>query len=892
MLCYNERYIERERKLFVKSFIYTYYFTLREGFSLVEVVNISVRKLVEFIFRSGDINTTEGSGVADVEAMQMGSRIHREIQKKMGPTYQAEVPLFSVQTIEEGDDCFELKIEGRADGIFYAKKENYFSIEALNMGDVVYPTDLEDDEDDKDELPKMSEIENQKDENEDDKGHKIITTIDEIKGVYMPIDYISEPVYVHKAQAMCYAYMVATDQSLDEIGVQITYAGLESRREKRFRYLFTYEEIKEWFLDLVNQYSKWAMYQYQWSKKREESIGKLSFPFAYREGQKRLVAGVYRTIEAGKKLFIEAPTGVGKTISTVYPAVQAMGQGFYEKLFYLTAKTITRTVAEECFATLEEAGLVFKPITITAKEKLCILEKPNCNPIDCERAKGHFDRVNDAVFDLLTNEHAITRELILEYSEKYKVCPYEMSLDAALFADGVICDYNYVFDPNVHLKRFFAETKKNDYLLLIDEAHNLVERGREMFSAVLIKEDFLEIKKIINHYKDYMMDTEMQAILKSFVKALEAGNRIMLAWKRECADTKEYDEFHVLSDLGMFQFHILRILGNYEKFLKKAGYLEERDKLLDFYYSLRHFSAMADQMENDYTIYCDYTESGNFRVKLQCMDPARNLAATMDRMRSTILFSATLLPIRYYREQLGAREEDYSMYATSSFPKENKKILIAKDVTTKYTRRGPKEYQKIAEYLVTFATAQKGNYLIFFPSYAVMMEVLTLFEEKAPEEVETICQGRNMSEVEREEFLEAFSVENEKTLVGFCVMGGIFSEGIDLKEDRLIGAAIVGTGLPMVCNERKLFQNYYDERRKGGFEYSYLYPGMNKVLQSGGRVIRTTTDRGVILLLDERFGQRQYTELFPREWFPYEWTDAKDLEGKLKEFWDEKTHTD
>lgn len=792
-----------------------------------EIVKLSVRSLVEFIFREGDI-TSSGSGARNTEAMQLGSKIHRKIQKSMGIGYEAEVSLFTLQkfTSREYGEDFILKVEGRADGIF---REN---------GRVM---------------------------------------VDEIKGVYLDVKDLKEPVFVHKAQAMCYAYMIAEAEELTEIEVQITYCNMETELIRCFNEVFTRREITDWFLDLLERYEKWAVYEYDWKKKRNESIQKLVFPFPYRPGQKELAAMTYHTIEEKKKLFIEAPTGVGKTITTVFPAVKAMGEGISDRIFYLTAKTITRTVAEECFNLLCGQDLKFKPITITAKEKMCILDKVSCNPGDCERARGHYDRINEAVYDMLIHEEKMTRESILFYAEKHKVCPFEMSLDAALFADAVICDYNYAFDPNVYLRRFFAGEKKGNMVFLIDEAHNLVERGREMFSARLVKEDFLKVKRIIKATQRHEKRPEVQYNLRKFEKSLEAANRHMLEWKHEC------DEFEVIEEVGMFQFQLLRIMADYELFAKDYPVLPERETMLNFYFDVRKFVCVLEWLDEKYRIYTDYDEESNFRIKLQCMDPSTQLKEVMERGRSAILFSATLLPIKYYKEQLAGQKEDLAVYAKSSFLPEQRKILIARDVTSKYTRRGPAEYQRIAQYIENFVSARTGNYLVFFPSYSFMDEIVTRMERKEGQQL--LVQSPDMREREKEEFLEAFDTGNMESVIGCCVMGGIFSEGIDLKEDRLIGAVIVGTGLPMVCNERELFKKYYDERKGKGFDYAYLYPGVNKVFQAGGRVIRTAEDKGAILLLDERFLQRQYLNLFPREWFPYEVVDCEGMVKELEAFW-------
>lgn len=793
-----------------------------------ELVKISVRTLVEFIFREGDI-TSGGLRSGNTEAMALGNKIHRKIQKRMGIGYEAEVPLSACVTLQskETNTPFSLKIEGRADGIFRDGSE---------------------------------------------------IMVDEIKGVFLDIHQLKEPVAVHKAQAMCYAYMICENENPAFISVQVTYCHLESEEERRFKETYTALEIRQWFEDLITRYEPWAVYEYDWKRRRNASIKNLQFPFEYREGQRDLAAYVYKTIEHHKKIFIQAPTGVGKTISTVFPSVKAIGEGLAERIFYLTAKTITRTVAQECFELLSGQNLSFKHLTITAKEKLCFLDgKPDCNPEACPYARGHYDRVNDSVYDMLTHETNMNRDTILSYAEKHQVCPFEMCLDAALFADSVICDYNYAFDPNVYLRRFFSEGNKDSYIFLIDEAHNLVERAREMYSATLVKEDFLKVKRVLNAESRQSYPPEVKYIFKIFIASLDKCNKTMLEWKHDC------DEYELLTDISSFIFQLMRVINSFELFTKEVRDLPEQDTILNLFFDIRHFLNMNDTADDKYRIVTDYDSERNFRVKLQCMDPSARLEDAFAYARGTAFFSATLLPVRYYKEQLSTSEDDYAVYAKSSFQSSQRKIIIARDVTSKYTRRSEKEYRKIAAYIEEFVAARKGNYMVFFPSYAFLEHVYEQIH--VPEETEILLQNASMREAEKEEFLAAFDAANAHTLVGFCVMGGMFGEGIDLKEDRLIGTAIVGTGLPQVCHERELFKSYYDAIKGNGFDYAYLYPGINKVFQAGGRVIRTQNDRGVILLLDERFTGRSYLELFPREWLPYEITNKEGMKEILHSFW-------
>lgn len=791
-------------------------------------IKISVRNLVEFILCSGDLDNTRSR--SDADAMQAGSKIHRKLQKQMGPEYTAEVPLSITIPVHRDGIDFELTIEGRADGII----ENSTISEDFSV--LIF---------------------------EEEEEEFVEVTIDEIKGVYMDISHMTEPVGVHRAQAMCYAYIYATQQDFGRIGIRMTYCNLETENLRYFEETLTYEALSVWFNHLVSEYAKWAAWQIRWVQKRDGAIKCMEFPFEYREGQKELVTGVYKTVLRKKKLFIEAPTGVGKTISTVFPAIKAMGEGIADKIFYLTAKTITRTVAEDTFKLLTGEGLQLKVVTITAKEKVCILDKPDCNPGACPRAKGYYDRVNDAVYDLLMNENDISRELISAYSEKHCVCPFEMGLDVTLWSDAIICDYNYVFDPNVYLRRFFNNDKQNDYIFLVDEAHNLVDRAREMYSAVLYKDAFLEVKRMIKDKSPKLS------------KHIDYCNSDLLRLRREC------EEFEVLENVDGFVVHLIGLMAEYDTFLQEGFITEGKEEILRLYMDIRHFINIYEIHDDCYTIYTDYEEN-SFKIKLQCMDPSKNLIGCMNKGRSTVLFSATLLPINYYMEQLGGNKEDYAVYAPSSFQAENRIVMIGNDVSTKYTRRNEREYRKILQYIKDFTETRVGNYMVFFPSYQMLQELAALAEGNLEG---LVVQSGIMSEGERESFLEEFVDNPQVSRIGFCVMGGIFSEGIDLKSNRLIGAVIVGTGLPMVCNERELFRGYFDERNGCGFDYAYLYSGMNKVLQSGGRVIRTKEDKGAILLLDERFTQKQYYNLFPREWFPNQLVNAGNMKSILNEFW-------
>lgn len=580
-----------------------------------------------------------------------------------------------------------------------------------------------------------------------------------------------------------------------------------------------------------------------------------------------MVSSVYHTISSQKQIFIQAPTGIGKTMSTVFPAVRAVGENKGETIFYLTAKNITRTVAEEAFGILQDRGLLFKVINITAKEKICVLDKPECNPDNCPYAKGHFDRINDAVYELWTTEQKFDRDVILAHADKWKVCPFEMSLDLAVWSDAVICDYNYAFDPNVHLKRFFGEGVNGGYIFLIDEAHNLVERAREMYSASIGKEQVLQIKKLVKPYS------------ASLTRSLEKVNRHLLEIKKEC------ETYIVLENAGALSLNLMQVMGELDKLLEEPPELLNTDEIMDFYFVVRDFLNISELVDENYVVYAETKSDGGFYLKLFCVNPAKNLETYLKKGRAVVFFSATLLPMVYYKKLLSVQEDDYGIYVKSPFSPENRCLLIGTDVSTRYTRREYQEYRKIAKYISKTVWQKKGNYMVFFPSYKLMQEVFEIYQEEySVPWITCICQASSMSEKEREEFLEEFQ-DRQGTLIGFCVLGGVFSEGIDLLGKRLIGAIIVGTGIPQICSEREILKRYYDSKGENGFNYAYKYPGMNKVLQASGRVIRTQQDVGAILLLDERFGKKEYSDLFPVEWKDSKRCCLSNFEEFLKRFW-------
>lgn len=776
-------------------------------------MRISVRNLVEFVMRQGDID----SRYASPDRAQEGSRIHRMLQKQAGDGYRAEV-YFSYDV---DNFIVPLTVEGRADGIFIENGETF---------------------------------------------------IDEIKTVAVPFEQVHENYNeLHWAQAMCYGLFYCEQEDLREITIQLTYFQVDTEEIKRFRRKMSYEELSEFFDNLLRKFENWACLERDWAAVRDPSAKALKFPFPeYRRGQRSLAVTAYKAITDENVVFCQAPTGIGKTISTLFPAVKAIGEGEAEKIFYLTAKTITRQVAEESCDIMACRGLRLKSVTLTAKEKICFKDECICNPDACEYAKGHLNRVNDALYELLLQNDRITRDVVEENAKRHRVCPFELQLDATLWSDCIICDYNYLFDPRVYLRRFFDGARGN-YVFLVDEAHNLVDRARSMYSAELQKSTFLSLKKLFpKESKIY--------------KALNKVNSAFLENRKEC-ESKGGLAVTEESPDSLFP-PLERFTNAASEWLKKYPQSKQEEELLSVYFETLNFLRIADFYDEHY-VTMQRSYSSELRVRLMCLDPSSNLAKCLERGKGAVMFSATLTPIDYYRKILGGGDEAKKLALPSPFPRENLGLFIANRVGTRYKQR-EETLPEVIDLIYTSVTAKPGHYMVFLPSYAYMNLVTESFKEKYPD-VPVLIQEGEMDETQREEFLKNFDNEDGNLLVGFCVLGGIFSEGIDLKGERLIGSIIVGVGLPQLNTEQDILRDYFNELNGRGFDYAYRYPGMNKVLQAAGRVIRGENDRGVVLLIDDRFMQTGYRSLFPSHWNGFGTVrDSNELKNYLSYFWNDR----
>ena len=605
-----------------------------------KTIKISIRNLVEFIMRHGSIDNRYTSSIKAIE----GIRGHQRVQKSYGDNYTAEVPLKYKLTYED----LEIIVEGRADGILI----------------------------------------------EDDK-----TIIDEIKTTTKDLLLIDENTNpLHWAQAKCYGYIYSMQNELENIDIQITYYNIDTKSTRILRQSYTLKDLEEFFFWLIDEYKSWAQLENDWVNKRNKSIKELKFPFEnYRPGQRELAVRVYKSIIDSKKCFAQAPTGTGKTISTLFPAIKAMGENETSKIFYLTAKTITREVAQNTISLMRKKDLNLKSVTITAKEKICKMEEVNCNPEYCPYANGYFDRINNSLKDILAKYNDYSKENIEKISEEYMLCPFELSLDLTNLSDVIICDYNYVFDPRVYLKRFF-DTKTTNYTFLIDEAHNLVDRAREMYSATLNEEKFIKVKKLISK-KDKRITRVIKEIQSYFEDKLE--------------DLTTVDENDLVESEAPLE--LCEILSSFIKFVDEylARTNEENEELMDLYFDVYSFLSISDFYDKNYTTIYTKTFNG-MTIKIYCVNPQKVIEEKMKKAKSNIIFSATLIPMDYFMKMYSYDEEDFIINLKSPFDVNNRLLMIGDNVATTYNKRFETS-EDIASYIANCVQAKKRKLYGIFP---------------------------------------------------------------------------------------------------------------------------------------------------------------------------------
>ncbi len=771
-------------------------------------IKLSVRSLVEQALMFGDLCQAAATRNRAVE----GVRVHQETQAARPETYQAEVPVAHVVAAEAAI----LEISGRIDGV-YTLPDRVVVEEIKSTG-----RSLSDEED------------------------------------------VASP--LHWAQLKAYAYMYAEEKRLAVVTARLCYVHRKDQSCRTFDETFERGDLEAFFTGLVRHFLDQLDQMDAWRGVRDAAIRCLSFPYETpRSGQRRMMDAVRDAIEYEGQLIIQAPTGIGKTMAALFPAIQALAHGHAERIFYLTARNTGKSAAEAALRMLAGEGLRLKSLTLTAKEKICFASEFQCDR--CRYTFGYYDRLDAALTEAFSSHDAFTPEVISSTADKYEICPFEFSLDLSMWTDCIICDYNYAFDPRVLLKRHFYESDA-EAVFLVDEAHNLPDRAREMHSAALRKSDVLAVRRLAGDRFQDMYKTlgDIDAWMRDARKRCDAEGGFI---------PEREPPRHLIPLLDAF-------IDAAEERLSGVSDADARETLRNFLFDAVWFVRVSKWHDAAY-VTCYEKRGNDLRVRLFCMDPSAALAKTLKRCRAAVFFSATMTPADYFRTTLGCAEDADDLRLPSPFPDENRCILLMDRISTRYKDRDDTR-DRAALCLGRFVSAKTGNYLLFFPSYKYMRMVHERFVAHFPD-VDALIQTPSMREDERRRFLDQFTLDHQQTLAGFAVMGGIFGEGIDLVGDRLTGAAVVGVGLPGISPERDLLRSYFADKYQAGFAFAYVYPGINRVLQAAGRVIRSETDRGAILLVDDRFAWSRYQDLLPPDWRLIAVREDKEIQDVLAEFW-------
>ena len=764
-----------------------------------DIHQVSARALAEFALEKGDLFP----GGAGWQRMKEGVRGHQALQALLPFNWQPEAPV-SRDIAIDGD---VLRVHGRADAAFIGPDE-----------------------------VRVLEIKT--------------TTRDPMR--ILKYDYP-----VHWAQAEIYAALFCMNVGAGTAEVRLTYARMDGRTNT-FSQDYEADELIRRLMAFAVPYMAWIRAVDTRREQSRATLDRLPFPYdGYREGQKDMALATYRAMKRHHSALIEAPTGIGKTAAALFGALRALGKGHVTAIFYLTARTTGRRAAEDALERMREDAISLRSVTITAKEKCCLLGKPDC--MGCPYALGYYDRRRAALKEALYIQR-LDAEAIRELALEHELCPFELSLDMSETADVVICDYNYAFDPRVRIRRYFEG--RSGAGLLVDEAHNLADRAREMLSAEISGARLKALRQKIASFEG--TDSLMAQLMGELLKALRCPED---ASPEALAEPPE------------------AIMKAVKAFVEPAAEMQSAEPdVREFLFDAQWFMTVSKRFrEEDYRAMLLPGE-GLWTLRLWCYDPSRHLRRTLERVGGAALFSATLAPMSFYAAQLGADGAgDTALQLESPFPRENLKVLCLPVSVSLRDRE--RTAHAVCQVIHAMAEAKTGNYIACFPSYAYMNLIYRHYRMLWPCD-DVACQQSAMSEASRAAFIERFRPEPGRSLVGFIVLGGVFAEGVDLPGDRLSGAAIVSTGMPQLSFERETLRELMDDADDGGTDAAYTYPGLRRVLQAAGRVIRTERDRGVVILMDTRYRQEKYAELFPPHWDVQGVKKLSDLNAQLKAFWD------
>jgi len=766
-------------------------------------IKLGIRQLVEFSCRSGDLGFDGGPSASALEGIQT----HQKIQKR----YRKEAFAEAVVKLETCIDEYNIELSGRVDLLFE---------------------------------------------------HETPPRVEEIKTVYSFMNDIStdydEP---HWAQAKCYAVAYAMEHQLDKIAVSLNYVNLFNQREHRRTRVFTRFELETFLRETLQRYIDW---HHLVSKQRERLIDSaklLSFPFEnFRAQQHRFAASVYRNIKQNHRLLAEAPTGSGKTISTLFPSVKAIGEDIADQIIYLSAKTSGQNEARKAIEAMIDKGLQASYLIVQAKAKCCACVHDETE-IDesgkCSRTMGFYDRL-PAARETLFRTGKLDSEAIKEVADEHSLCPFELSLQMLPWMNIVVCDLNYIFDPLVQLSYFRSDRKRK--VLLIDEMHNLVDRARQMYSASLSRSQVKLAAKSKN-------GASVSRAINSIGNALDRCTRQQtdaetISNEVPATLTRSISRFG--EQLGLDLFGNKRIPA----------------QTLEFGRAIFRFQCIAN-LYGDHHRTIAASPLRQREVRLLCLDAFEYLQQIYPLFNAICGFSATLSPAGYFHQALGLDDECQSLKLESGFPPDRLQVNICSYVDTRYRQRD-NYIDQISTTIERCYATKPGNYLVFFSSYAFMQKVHDHFEIHYAG-IDTMVQMRAASDQQRIEFLSHY-FDRTDTL-GFAIMGGVFAEGIDYVGSALIGTIIVGVGMPQANTQQQLIQQDFEAMQINGFDFAYRFPGLTRVQQSAGRVIRSDTDYGVIILLDQRFQRAEYRQHFPPHWQTRHCPDCDSLEDSLARFW-------
>lgn len=704
-------------------------------------------------------------------------------------------------------------------------------------------------------------------------------SIDYLYTVDYPLDLIENgQLEVSLNIAACTGYVICERLGLAEIEANVSFFREGTDEERNFTQKLKHEDLRNSFEYFIALFLPFAKIMKERGNNVTEQLASLRFPFegGPREGQRDFIIDTFRAIKSHKRLVVQAPTGIGKTMASLYPALKSIGCKDADKVFYFTGKTTTALSALKAIDIMRDQIPDLRSIHISSKDKCCVSFKPGdrrkCEPKYCHVTKNYFDKINVALLDLLENYRTYTKEIIDEVSAKYGVCSYELSLELSEWCELVVCDYNYLFDLQAYFRRYFEIIPEADYIFLFDESHNLPDRAREMYSVTLLKKDFENVQN------KYPQVDEFTVACQEVLKEFDVYKQLAMAEKTEINDTVY--GFYINSQLSDdFILPYLNLMEGCKKVFRKN--LDD-DELNELYLNLKKLRSVCEIYDKRFTSYVEVIND-EVKLRIMCLDPSFMLDTCMKKGICSILFSATLTPLEYFADVLGC-EKSNTLSLKSPFNPENQCLICISNVSTRYEHRD-KSASNIANIIRAMIAGKSGNYIVYFPSYSYLTQVMDIFKEKYPK-IPITAQSRSMSEKAKKDFLDSFDEKKEGTLVGFCVMGGSFAEGIDLRGERLIGAMIVGVGLPTISSELNIIKEHFDKTRENGYAYAYTYPGMNKVLQAAGRVIRSDDERGVVLLVDDRFATPEYKLITPEYWNHMKYlTTAKDLLDTVTKFW-------